>query len=231
MSGRYAVYYVPDFQSQLYRLGSALLGRCVETGAALPRPELKNIYREELVRHTRRASLYGFHGTIVAPFETEAESFELESLLATIARASEPFILNGLRLTVMDKTFAALTPESGPEQLARLESQCVKAFSPFRLPLAASDLARRGPLSPKLRANLINWGYHLVFDEFKFHLTVADSLPDLAGAFLAALESYLEPVLNRPLVFDRLALFHQRSWTEPFICLKVFLLKDMENER
>ncbi len=40
MGDRYAVYYVPAPESPLYRLGSALLGRCAYRGQSLPRPAL-----------------------------------------------------------------------------------------------------------------------------------------------------------------------------------------------
>lgn len=230
MPGRYAVYYVPDFESGLYRLGSDLLGRCVRSGQPLPRPQLKAVTEEELARHTRQASAYGFHGTIVAPFETAADEACLSSALASIVRDSEAFALSGLRLAAVDDAFAAIVPDFMPEKLKLLEQRCIKEFSRFRRPLSEEDIARRGPLSPKLWSNLVQWGYHLVFDEFKFHLTVADSLPNQADDFLAALKSYLEPVLNIPLVFDRLALFNQASRTEPFICRRVFLLQDNTNE-
>mgnify|MGYP003623581865 CR=1 FL=1 len=229
MAGRYAVYYVPHFQSRLYRLGSTLLGRCVDTGKPLPRPDLKSVSAEELALRTRRAWLYGFHGTIVAPFETDFDEADLSSALNLIVRDFAPFALSGLRLTIMDGSFMAIEPVFMPEELQALERQCVMSFNRFRRPLGESDLVRREPLPPKLRNNLIRWGYHLVFDEFKFHLTLTDSLPERPEFFLAEVRSYLGPILDQPLIFDRLALFHQPSRTEPFICRQVFL-KDAENE-
>jgi len=230
MSGRYAIYYVPDPKSDSYRLASKLLGRCVYTGAKLPRPKLKNVNPAELIRHTQRASIYGFHGTIVAPFETTANEADLTAAAAFIAKNIKAFELKCLKLVAVGNTFAAILPEYTPEELKSLEHQYVMELSRFRLPLNEGDIARRGLLSPKHMDNLKQWGYHLVFDEFIFHLTVADSLPAVAGDFLAALESYLAPVLNSSLIFDRLGLFHQPSRTEPFSCQKMFLLQGFENE-
>ncbi|MDR1043712.1 MAG: DUF1045 domain-containing protein [Candidatus Adiutrix sp.] len=231
MAGRYALYYVPGADSEIYALGAGLLGRCVYSGRRLARPALAGVSEEEIVRHTLKASVYGFHGTIVAPFESPASERELAAAAETAARSFRPVPLGRIRLAAVNGSFAALRPEAAPEALSRLEDQCVRVFSRFRRPLKKSDLDRRGPLPPRLRANLIRWGYHLVLDDFQFHLTVADSLPEAPGVFLKALESYLAPALERPLSIDRLALLHQPSGGRPFLCRRIFSLQDDENEQ
>ena len=234
MSGRYAIYFAPDSKSEIYRRASALLGRCLYRGEKTPRPELENISEAELARHTGRASLYGFHGTIVAPFETAAPETDLTTAAARLAGKAAAFELKGLSLAAVNNAFAAIRPERMPEELKRLESLWVREFSRFRRPLDEKDISRRGPLPPKHMDNLRQWGYHLVFDEFDFHLTVADSLPEkpqAAETFLSALKTYLAPALNAPLAFDRLGLFYQPSRTESFTCRKIFLLQDGPIER
>lgn len=228
MTERYAIYYLPDPESEIGRFGSALLGRCLRGGQTLARPVWPGVSQAELLRHTGQAALYGFHGTIVAPFETDSPESDLLALAASMAESSRAVKLG--RLKLRGGSFAALWPETTPESLSLLERRWVTAFSRFRRPLTESDLSRRGPLEPRLKANLLQWGYHLVFDDFKFHLTVADSLPAEPEGFLAALASGLAPALAQPLTVDRLALCRQPSRTEPFVCLKTFWLPDSDNE-
>lgn len=224
MGGRYAVYYVPAPESLLYRLGSALLGRCVYEGQSLPRPDLPGLEDALLARHTGQAARYGFHGTIVAPFRTEAALEELYEAVDRLARGVKSFPLEKPALHAVNNSFAAIMPAAQPDELAALERHFVMGLSPCRLPLTEKDIARRGRLTPRQAANLSQWGYHLVFDDFKFHLTVSDSLPDDSVSFIAALGAYLEPALTGPILFDRVGLFYQPSENEAFMCQKVFML-------
>jgi hypothetical protein len=230
MVGRYAIYYVPAPESQLYRSGSSILGRCVYEGQSLPRPALPGIPEELLAKHTRRAARYGFHSTIVAPFKTAASFDDLCAATAKLAAECRAFTLPKLAVDAVNNSFAAIVPESQPPELAELEWQFVILMNHYRLPLTELDIARRGQLPPRQAANLKKWGYHLVFEDFQFHLTVADSLPDAPDSFMAALSDYLEAALEAPLMFDRLGLFYQPSENEAFTCRQVFFLRDLQHE-
>jgi hypothetical protein len=56
----------------------------------------------------------------------------------------------------------------------------VQGFDDFRAPATDAELARRAPasLTPRQRELLKTWGYPYVLDEFRFHLTLTDRIPD-----------------------------------------------------
>ena len=79
----------------------------------------------------------------------------------------------------------------------------------LRAPLTTEEIARRKPerLSPRQRELLDRWGYPFVMEEFQFHLTLTDKLPeDQRPPVMAALQEYLSPVLPRPFVIEDLCL-------------------------
>ena len=79
---------------------------------------------------------------------------------------------------------------------------------PCARPLTEAEIARRRPetLTPRQRALLDRWGYPFVMEEFLFHLTLTDRLPD-PGPAMAALGAHFAPVLPRPFVIEDLCLF------------------------
>src|SRR5438128_78803 len=89
---RYAVYFVPAADSELYRFGSAVLQYDCYTGnAVLPPEELKN-QPEEWREATEEPRRYGFHATLKAPFYlapscSEAQLVSAFHSFAAIGRA------------------------------------------------------------------------------------------------------------------------------------------------
>lgn len=73
-------------------------------------------------------------------------------------------------------------------------------------------MERREPLSLDERRNLLRWGYHHVLDLFRFHITLTGPLPhEGAEQVEAALNQYLEPVIDKPLAMDSVCLFCRRT--------------------
>lgn len=200
---RYAVYYAPrdgDFAAR----AAAWLGR--EPAGGGPKPDLPGITPADITAEPRR---YGFHGTIRAPFRPAAglAQADIAQAVSMLAARLAPVICSGLRLENL-QGFLALIPEGNQGALHALGAEVVMATNPLRAPLSEAEIARRRPetLTPRQRELLAKWGYPFVMEEFGFHLTLTDRLPD-AAAVMPALQAYFAHVLPRPFVIEDLCLF------------------------
>jgi putative phosphonate metabolism protein len=203
---RFAIYYAPR-PGAFARATAEWLGWDPVAGAALPQPELPGIPFPAVL--TAEARRYGFHGTLRAPFRLAegvspagaAEAVEvLAGRLASVR-------CEGLRLENL-QGFLALTPTGCEAALLELGAAVVDSTNDLRAPLTEAEIARRRPdqLTARQRGLLDKWGYPYVMDEFRFHLTLTDRLPD-PNLMLARLEEHFAPVLPRPFVIEDLCLF------------------------
>jgi putative phosphonate metabolism protein len=208
---RFAIYYVPDPNSELYRFGASVLGYdCYGTGAVEFPSEAGADWAGKVVVPRK----YGFHATLKAPFRLAAgESLAaLTADLDTFARAHPAVDVGPLRVAEIG-SFIALVPAAPCRPLDDLAAACVERFDRFRAPLTAEDLARRlsAPLTERQRAQLERWGYPYVFDDFRFHLTLTDPLADAERA--PALRSLQTAFAVRPaaqrLLVDRVVIARQ----------------------
>ncbi|MDR1921337.1 MAG: DUF1045 domain-containing protein [Candidatus Adiutrix sp.] len=226
MAGRYAVYFVPPEQSEFYRLGATLLGRSVfsENSPQLEKREAPPCPDREYL--TAEPRFYGFHGTIKAPFELNGSKNELMAALAKLAAETRPFKLPPLKVSFVEAKFLALTLSRESRELADLEKKCLVCLRGLSAPLSPADIERRGRLAPRLAENLKNWGYHLVLDDFKFHMTLTGPVDSgrTAAALIKFMEEYFQPVLARENIFGALTLLYQEDRERPFTALKVFPL-------
>lgn len=179
---RYAIYYVPDPNSELYRFGAAVLGYdCYGAGAVDFPGEVGADWAGKVVAPRK----YGFHATLKAPFRLAAgESLAtLTAVLDAFARAHQAVHVGPLRIAEIG-SFIALVPAAPCRPLDDLAAACVERFDRFRAPLAATELARRlaAPLTERQRAQLERWGYPYVFDDFRFHMTLTGPLADAERA-------------------------------------------------
>ena len=61
------------------------------------------------------------------------------------------------------------------------------------------------------------YGYPYVFEEFRFHMTLSDRLSAEDAADIAqAATTWFAPVLEEPIVLDRLSLFQEPEAGKPF---------------
>jgi hypothetical protein len=104
--------------------------------------------------------------------------------------------------------FLALTPMGCEAALLELGAAVVEGTNDLRAPLTEAEIARRRPesLSPRQRNLLDSWGYPYVMEEFRFHLTLTDRLPE-PGPAMDALTRHFAPVLPRPFLVEDLCLF------------------------
>ncbi|SFV12951.1 putative phosphonate metabolism protein [Methylobacterium sp. 174MFSha1.1] len=178
---RYALYFTPKPGSDLARFGNAVLGTDNHTGAEIPHPD----GMADLAGATESPRWYGFHATLKAPMRLVPGMGEADLLEAAAALAADhpPVPVGPLHVATLG-AFTALIPDAAPPELGLFAAECVAAFEPFRAALTAAETARRHPerLSPRGRALLARWGYPYVFEEFRFHMTLTDALPEEARA-------------------------------------------------
>ena len=226
MSARYAIYYCPSPDSSLWQLGSAWLGRDAATGIPTSLPPGTTSLSPDLIQAAVAApSRYGFHATLLAPFELASGQTEaaLRNKLGAFC-ASQTLFAVSLAVTPL-RGFVALLPVTPEPRLDALAAACVQAFDDFRAPLSAHDLARRDTpeLSLRQRQQLMRWGYPYVFDDFRFHMSLTGPLPeqDLDGAH-EALGKLFERVLSKPIGLSGLTLLKQADRASPFNWIEQF---------
>src|SRR5690606_27707323 len=86
-------------------------------------------------------------------------------------------------------------------------------------PMSAKDQAARAAkgLSERQLELLGAYGYPYVFEEFRFHMTLTDRLAEAdAHDIEVAANTWFSPVLDSPLLLDRLSLFHEPDAGKPF---------------
>ena len=216
-SGRYALFFTPVPGSPLQMFGERWLERAPEDAADLLG---RTFPPEEVARLTASPRRYGFHATLKAPFElaTDATPVALEDALR--AFAAEALAVQGppLQLSALGP-FAAFRPAQLWPDIDRLAALTVAYFDHFRAPLTPADRARReaAGLTDGQAALLERWGYPYVFDEYRFHMTLSDSLPPRDQArLMETLAPVVAPLCCEPLWVDAVTLVHQPDRSSRF---------------
>jgi hypothetical protein len=191
MTARYAIYFAPARDSKLWHRAHDWLAQ----------PDL-----EALTVSARR---YGFHATIKAPMTLALDYAELDAALLALADEFSPVTLSGLAPRLIDG-FLALTTVPQPAELTEFAAEVVDTFEPFREPLSEAELARRlkAPLTPRQVELVEQYGYPYVLDQFLFHMTLTDRLPEnLREPMRERAVVWFADVLAAPVLLDRLVVF------------------------
>jgi putative phosphonate metabolism protein len=218
---RFAIYFVPDPDTALYRFGAAVLGYDCYTGQPVEHPHDIGLTETEWAALSAEPCIYGFHATLKAPFRLRGEfgsddlRVDLKTLAASIPTtpALEPAVglIGG---------FIAIVPRTPSPAIDRLAADCVRAFDRFRRPMTADERGRRldSGLSQHQTANLDRWGYPYVFEEFRFHMTLVGRIEaDRRMAIHALLrDAFTRHCGSEPIRLDRLALARQDQPKAPF---------------
>lgn len=220
MTTRYGLYLAPHAHSALWRFGSGVLGYDAQTGQAVEQIVPRGVDPADFRALTEQPRRYGFHATLKAPFRL-APGRSREDLVAALERfcadraafALPRLAVRALGANAAGDAFVALVePEPTPE-LQALERETVLAFEPLRAPLTPEEIARRAPerLSPRQRDHLMRYGYPLVLDEFRFHMTLTGRVPAAQrDAIVAGLaEAYAAAVPEPGLLVDQIAIVEQ----------------------
>ena len=227
---RYAIYFVPPAESNLYRFGSSILGYDCYTGDAVG-PADKFAGEAAIWRGlTGEARRYGFHATLKAPFFLSPSCTELQLIKAVQDFADfghdipsiPPFIqlLSG---------FAAIVSRKPEPTVDALAAHCTTIFDPFRAPMSRQERARRmaSGLTCDQIENLDRWGYPYLFNDFRFHLTLTGRLTvDLQESIITLLRRRFEQQCGyRAISIDRLALLKQDNSRSAFQVLSCASLR------
>ena len=218
MTERFAIYFAPAATSNLWDRAATWLGRDASDGRPFDGP-VAGIDRDRLLNLTQSANRYGFHATIKAPMALAdgATEADLRAALAEFAPRHQPIDLGRLRLAALQE-FLALMVEGENEALQDFAAHVVEDFDPFRAPMSVKErAARAGGLTERQVELLDAYGYPYVFEEFRFHMTLTDRLGTAdAHDIAAAANTWFGPVLDEPVLLDRLSLFHETEAGKPF---------------
>lgn len=219
MSARFAIYFAPPPDGELWRFGSRVIGYDAATGEAPP--FLVPIPGDEGAwpAWTADPRRYGFHATLKAPFRLAegASPDDVDEVARSLARRAAPFRISRMRVGLIG-SFVAIVPAEESAMLQELAGACVEAFEPLRAPLSAAERERRlkAPLSPRQIELLDRYGYPYVFDQFRFHMTLTGRLPpDRAEAVRARLADFYAE-LGTGLAIDAICIFRQPTAGERF---------------
>ncbi len=219
MTARYAVYFAPHPEADLWRTASAIIGRDAVTGEELPFPATAPCDGTDWRELTEEPRRYGFHATLKAPFElisTADESLLLDAAGAFAAHRA-PFVVPRLVVRLIGD-FVALVPDEPSTDIDRLGADCVVAFEPFRAPISAHDRERRVRTltDPRHVASVDRWGYPWVFEDFRFHMTLTGRLPEARREAVCSGLAELFATIDPSLHVDAIALFKQSDRSAPF---------------
>jgi putative phosphonate metabolism protein len=225
VTARFAIYAAPGTGSA-DALGAALrekaeqwLGRSVSADPIAPGKPV-GWTREAIDAITVDARRYGFHATLKAPFRLAEGRTpdELDAAVARFAAGHGGAVIPQLTLARLDGFFA-LVPGAEAAELYALADEVVTSFDRFRAPATEAELARRNPasLTPRRRELLQTWGYPYVLEEFRYHMTLTDRIPDERSKEVErTLSDWFAPLLGTTVPVDGLALFTEAEPGAPF---------------
>lgn len=225
MTSRYAIYFCPERESSLWQLASAWLGRDASTDQDTPPIKHLHLPQDDIDAAVAAPSRYGFHATLVAPFELAEHRSEqhLCNALADFCSSHSPF-MTPLEVQRLDH-FLALAPVVPDPDLDMLAESCLRTFDIFRAPLSSYDRVRRDipDLSRRQRELLARWGYPYVLDAFRFHMSLTGALsPEILVPMQSELRALFSEVLRTPVAITGLTLVKQMDRTKPFKWIRQF---------
>ncbi len=206
---RVAFYYAPEVDDPLWQAGCAWLGRDPESGAVLDQPDVP-----ELSTNTEDPRRYGFHATLKAPITPALGFTALMNAATAFAARQRPFLLPRLAVKKLHG-FLALCPAEPSPELNRLAASCVMELDKHRLPEDAAAQAKRATgRSVREAQNIARWGYPLVMEDFRFHMTLTGTMQ--SNPYEKPASAYFAPALAQPRLVKSLALFTEDEKGTPF---------------
>lgn len=207
---RVAVYYAPEREDSLWRLGVTWLGRDPETGEHCRQPDIPDL--PALTTSPRR---YGFHATLKAPIHLVGAFDDFLVDARALARRLVPCSLPALAVRNMDG-FVAICPVAPSRALNAFADACVTGLDHHRqVEDTATQTRRAQGLSASALNHLERWGYPFVLEDWRFHMTLSNG-GDAASALLAAARAHFGSALELPRSITSLSIFVETTPGEAF---------------
>lgn len=222
---RYAIYWAPPASSELAYFGRAWLGVDAERGAFTPSRNHFGLDEAVSAKAVTSPARYTLHATMKAPFRLadERSEQELAGALADFCAKRRRVTSGPLQMVSFDR-YLALIPAQPLADLEWLAAECVTHFDRFRAALNDNDRARRvSGLTASQTAQFEAFGYPHIFNDFKFHITLAGPLdpPDLARVH-TALSRPCAAFTQDPFTLRDLCLFGDPGGSAPFRLIERF---------
>ena len=115
--------------------------------------------------------------------------------------------------------FLVMTQDVQSNEVTELGAATVSHFDKFRAPLTDKDIEkrRRGRLTQKQEELMLRWGYPYVMQEFKFHMTLTDLLPnDAIDAIEQRANAWFYALLGQAVNINSLALMGEDNQSGRF---------------
>ena len=211
---RYAIYFVPAEDTNLYRFGASILGYDCYAGEDAPFDGDFEIEPRVWAAMTEEPRRYGFHATLKAPFYlspscTEAQLSNALENFAALAHTA-PTFKPAIRLL---KDFIAIVPRRRQSAIDKLAADCVTLFDAYRAPMSPQERARRvaAGLNAGQIGHLDRWGYPYLFEDFRFHMTLTGRISvERRDVVMTALEKlFARSCGDTPIAIDQLTLLRQ----------------------
>jgi Protein of unknown function (DUF1045) len=210
---RFAIYFIPAPETELYRFGAAVLGYDCYTGQEMAHPPDIDFSPSEWSALTAEPRTYGFHATLKAPFRLGGELHfqDLREQVHGLAEEEGPLVIEPVVGLVAG--FVAIIERVPSAALAKLAGRCVMAFDHFRDALTLEERNKRlaAGLDAHQIENLTRYGYPYVLDQFRFHMTLTGSLapPQRERVHGVLADAFTRRLPSGPVSIDRIALCHQ----------------------
>jgi hypothetical protein len=197
-AGRAAIYYTPERDDPLWRLGCRWLGRDPETGEVLAQPKC-------VAAFTASPARYGFHATLKPPMRLAGGFDAFLAGVKELASSLQPFDMPGLEVRQIGR-FTALCLASRSVAFEDLADRCVESLDSHRAPEDEVLRQRRAAgRTPRQILNIERWGYPLVFEDWQFHMTLSDA--HKTAVLLAPARAFFADALLRPRTVRSICIF------------------------
>lgn len=226
-TARFAIYFAPDPKSALWQTASRWLGRDAADGEVeVNVPDGFNA--DEFAAATASARRYGFHATLVAPMRLASgvAPRDLSAAAEEFAARHNPFTIGRAEIRNL-AGFLAVMPVAQSDSLTRFAGACVTHFRPLLAPMSVTEREKRlkGGLTARQTELLDEFGYPYVMEEFRFHMTLTDRLPEAERTrYLEAATARFAEALAEPVTIDRIAIFKESEPGAPFLRIADFPL-------
>ncbi|HEY9271229.1 DUF1045 domain-containing protein [Achromobacter sp.] len=222
LAHRYALYLAPTGPWREH--GSRWLGRCADTGEALPPLPGQDADSRAWTAAPRH---YGLHATLKPPFRLSpgVSPQQLDAAARQLAGNGSPFSLE-LECEPLRGFLAwriASSDTQGRARIQALAEAAVRDLDLLRAPPTVEETARRQPqsLSPEQQSMLARWGYPYVFDTYVFHITLTGKLEgDTLAQAQAGIAAFADPLRGQAMAVPGVSVYVQPTPDADFVAAR-----------